>query len=34
MMVAADLISEIIKEPERLPFYLDVLSEGAASIAQ
>jgi len=34
MMVAADLIREIIKEPERLPFYLDVLSEGAASIAQ
>jgi len=34
MLVAADLIREIIKEPERLPFYLDVLSEGAASIAQ
>lgn len=34
MMVAADLIREIIKEPERLPFYLDVLSEGAASISQ
>ena len=34
MMVAADLIREIIKEPERLPFYLDVLSEGAASTAQ
>ncbi|ACJ76354.1 bacterial extracellular solute-binding protein [Thermosipho africanus TCF52B] len=34
MIVAAELIREIIKEPERIPFYLDVLSEGAASIAQ
>ncbi|OQY11001.1 MAG: ABC transporter substrate-binding protein [Marinitoga sp. 4572_148] len=34
LMVSAELIKDILKEPERIPFYLDVISEGSASIAQ
>jgi len=32
--VAANTIDKILKEPERLPFYLDSISEGDSSIAQ
>lgn len=34
LMVSAELIKDILKEPERIPFYLDVISEGSASMAQ
>lgn len=34
MSVAASLIRSIIQKPKKLPFYLDVLSEGASSISQ
>lgn len=34
MVVSAELIENILRRPERLPFYIDVLSEGASSIAQ
>jgi len=34
LKVAASTIDKILKEPERLPFYLDSISEGDSSIAQ
>jgi len=34
IVVSAELIENILRKPERLPFYIDVLSEGASSIAQ
>ncbi len=34
MLVCAGIIENILKRPERIPFYLDVISEGAASVAQ
>ncbi|AMW32283.1 ABC-type glycerol-3-phosphate transport system, substrate-binding protein [Fervidobacterium changbaicum] len=34
MLVCAGIIDNILRKPEKLPFYIDVLSEGASSIAQ
>ncbi|MGC8954610.1 MAG: extracellular solute-binding protein [Fervidobacterium sp.] len=34
MVVSADLIDKILEKPERLPFFIDEISEGSASIAQ
>lgn len=34
MIVSAELIDKIIEKPERLPFFIDEISEGSSSIAQ
>jgi len=34
MLVCAGIIDNILRKPEKLPFYIDVLSEGSSSIAQ
>lgn len=34
LIVSAELIDSVLKKPERLPFFLDQISEGSSSIAQ